>query len=62
MISKIGMQKKSSKREKLVEKIKREISEKTYNVKSKEIADKMAQKLREEENKTDRLRKKPWSS
>lgn len=33
----------------LIERFKREIREKTYKVKSEEIADKIAQKLREDE-------------
>jgi anti-sigma28 factor (negative regulator of flagellin synthesis) len=34
----------------LIERFKREVKDKTYKVKSGEIADKIAQKLREDEN------------
>ncbi len=50
-------------REDLVARFKREIEEKTYKIKSSEIADKIAQKLREDESVVEGVnRKNRWTA
>ncbi len=52
----------SSVRSELIAKLKREVQDRTYKVKSQEIADKITQKLREEEAYTSTLRKNRWTA
>ncbi|VAX17910.1 hypothetical protein MNBD_NITROSPINAE04-1253 [hydrothermal vent metagenome] len=49
-------------RSELIAKLKREVQDRTYKVKSQEIADKITQKLREEEAYTGSLRKNRWTA
>jgi len=49
-------------RSELIAKLKREVQDRTYKVKSQEIADKITQKLREEEAYTSALRKNRWTA
>ena len=46
----------------LIERFKREIKEKTYRVKSGEIADKIAQKLREDETVPGTAKRNRWTA
>lgn len=52
----------SNVRSELVAKLKRQIQDKTYKVKSDEIADKIAQKLREDEAAVTLLKKNRWTA
>ncbi len=49
-------------RAELIAKLKREVQDKTYKIKSQEIADKITQKLRENETYTISLRKNRWTA
>jgi anti-sigma28 factor (negative regulator of flagellin synthesis) len=49
-------------RSEFIAKIKREVQERTYKIKSLEIADKITQKLREDETHTAILRKNRWTT
>jgi anti-sigma28 factor (negative regulator of flagellin synthesis) len=46
----------------LVERFKREIKDKTYKIKSEEIADKIAQKLREDETAPSSAKHNRWTA
>jgi len=49
-------------RSELIARFKREIKEKTYKVKSQEIADKITQKLKEDEGVTKTTLRKKWTA
>lgn len=46
----------------LIERFKREIKDKTYKIKSEEIADKIAQKLREDETLPSSVKRNKWTA
>lgn len=46
----------------LIERFKREIKDKTYKIKSEEIADKIAQKLREDEAVPSSAKRNKWTA